>query len=189
MTMSKTFLNLFDYYSFTNSKDVVVSYKGPVTEVIMAEISRDIREKLSDHPTAGRRLFSVFIELAQNVLYYSAEKITFSNRNDSVGILLLTKQDGQYVFSSGNLIKNSDLDELVSSCQKINSLDRDDLRKFKREMRNQPAQSEKSKGAGIGLIHVALTSRHPLELEHRKIDEEHSFFALSVKIKRDQPAK
>lgn len=178
-------LNLFDYYSFTNNKEVIISYKGPVTEVIMAEISRDIRDKLTNKPTASRRLFSVFMELAQNILYYSAEKITFSNRNDSVGIILITEREDSYSFSCGNLVENTHLDELVSSCETINNLDRDDLRKFKREVRNNPIQSERSKGAGIGLIHVALTSRHPLEVEHRKLDEDFSFFALSVKVKKD----
>ncbi len=177
-------LNLFDYYSLTNSKEVVLSYKGPVTEVIMAEISRDIRDKLADKPTASRRLFAVFMELAQNILFYSAEKITFSNRNDSVGIILITELNDEYLFSCGNLVENDYLEDLVSSCETINNLDRDDLRKFKREVRNSPVQSERSKGAGIGLIHVALTSRHPLEVEHRKLDEQYSFFAISVRVKK-----
>lgn len=178
-------LNLFDYYSLTNNKDVIISYKGPVTDVIMAEISRDIRDKLADKPTASRRLFSVFMELSQNILYYSAEKITFSNRNDSVGIILITERDESYIFSCGNLVENEYLEELVTSCETINSLDREDLRKFKREVRNSPNPAERSKGAGIGLIHVALTSRHPLEVEHRRLDEKHSFFALSVQIRKE----
>ncbi len=181
--MSKI-INLFDYYSLTNSKEVLLSYKGPVTEVIMAEISRDIRTKLESNPTASRRLFSVFMELAQNILYYSAEKVTFSNRNDSVGIILITEKDDEYVFSCGNLVENSYLDELLSSCETINNLDREDLRKLKREVRDQPIQNDRSKGAGIGLIHVALTSRHPLEVEHRKLDDHYSFFAISVKVSK-----
>ncbi len=178
-------INLFDYYSFSNSKGVLLSYKGPVTEVIMAEISRDIRDKLSSNPSASRKLFAVFMELAQNILFYSAERITFANRNDSVGILLITENENDYTFSCGNLVENKQLEELLESCDAINTLDREDLRKFKREVRSRPVQDERSRGAGIGLIHVALTSRHPLQVEHRKLNERHSFFALSVRVSKE----
>ncbi|MBX2843818.1 MAG: SiaB family protein kinase [Flammeovirgaceae bacterium] len=178
--MSRKF-SLFEYYSLIHQESILISYKGPVTPVIMAEISSDIREKLAENPTASRKVFSVFMELAQNILYYSAEKVSFSDRRDSVGMLLVTETDDDYIFSCGNLVKSEFVEELVESCDTINSLSRDELRKYKREQRNRP-QKERSKGAGIGLIHVAITSDSPLELEVHNVNDEVSFFSLSVKI-------
>ncbi|MBT33019.1 MAG: hypothetical protein CMO01_25455 [Thalassobius sp.] len=62
-------------------------------------------------------------------------------------------------------------------------MDKDDLRKLKKEQRNKP-QGSRSKGAGIGLIQVALTSGNPLQMEVRQVDDQVSFFSLSVKINK-----
>lgn len=173
--------SLFDYYSLTKRDDVLISYKGPVTDVLLAEISRDIRDKFSDNPKISKKLFSVFIELAQNILYYSCEKISFGERNDSIGTILITKTIEHFTFACGNLVENQYIEDLVESCKLINSLDREKLREYKRETRSAPSK-DRSKGAGIGLIQVALTSGNPLEVEARRVDDQFSFFSISVKI-------
>ncbi len=177
-------INIFDYYALTKREGVVVAYKGPVSDLIMAEISRDIRAKLADNPKAGRKVFIIFMELAQNILYYSAERVTFADRNDSIGTILLTEDEHDFVFSFGNLVNKEYVTELLESCDKINSLDKEGLREFKRQKRNEPT-SERSRGAGIGLIHVAITSESPLDVEFKDIDDKFSFFALSVKINKN----
>jgi hypothetical protein len=177
----ETELNLFDYYTFTSNKQVLISYKGPVTDIIMAELSRDIRDKFADNPRASRKLFAIFMELAQNILYYSAEKKTFGEREDGIGTILITEASEHYTFACGNLVENSYIHELVESCDLINSMDREALREYKREKRSGPA-NERSKGAGIGLIHVALTSENPLRVQYRQTDDNFTFFSISVRV-------
>ncbi len=177
--------SLFDYYALTSQKSVLISYKGPVSDVILAEISKDIRSKFSNDPKASRKIFAIFMELAQNILYYSAEKTLFNNRHDSIGSILITQMAEHYTFSCGNLVENSYIQELVESCKIINSMDRDALREYKREQRSAP-QRERSKGAGIGLIQVALTSDTPLKVEYKEIDDTHSLFSLSVQIMKEE---
>ena len=174
-------ISLYDYYSLTRRDDVLISYKGPVTDVILAEISRDIRTKLEGNPKVSKKLFAIFIELAQNILYYSSEQIFFADKRDRVGTILITQADNHFTFGCGNMVENKYIEELVESCDKINSLDREELREYKRETRSSP-KKERSKGAGIGLIQVALTSGNPLQVESHPIDETYSFFSISVII-------
>lgn len=179
---AKKDFNLYDYYSLTRRDDVLISYKGPVTDVILSEISRDIRNKFAETPRLSKKLFAIFIELAQNILYYSSEKINFSDRRDSVGTLLVTRIENKHLnFACGNLVENKYVDGLVESCEMINSLNREELREYKRVTRSAP-RKERSKGAGIGLIQVALTSGNPLEVEVRQVDEGFSFFSISVRV-------
>lgn len=177
----ETELNLFDYYTFTSNKNVLISYKGPVTDVIMAELSRDIRDKFAANPRASRKLFAIFMELAQNVLYYSAEKKITGDREESIGTILITEASEHYTFGCGNLVENKYISELVEACEHINSLDRDSLREYKREKRSGKP-GERSKGAGIGLIQVALTSENPLRAQYTQVDDAFSFFSVSVKV-------
>lgn len=173
--------SLFDYYTITNRGGVIISYKGPVTDIIMSEISKDIRQKFSTNPKVSKKIFSIFMELSQNILYYSAEKTKFGEKKDSVGTILITETDKHYTFSCGNLVENEYVVDLMESCQKINAMDRESLREYKREQRSAP-QGVRSKGAGIGLIQVALTANTPLKVEYREVDDKFSFFSLSVQI-------
>ena len=173
---------MFDHFVIQD-KQILISYKGPVTPVIMAEISRDIQDKLAENPRASRKVFSVFMELAQNILYYSSEKIQYAGRIDSVGMLQITEAEEHYVFSCGNTINREHVEQLVDSCNTINSLDKEELRKLKRHQRRQPANSI-SRGAGIGLVQVAILSGNPLEIHAQDLDDDHSIFTLSVNINK-----
>ncbi|MCS6821738.1 MAG: SiaB family protein kinase [Microscillaceae bacterium] len=177
--------SLFDYYVLTNQQNVLISYKGPISDIILAEISRDIRNKFASNPQVSRKLFSIYMELAQNILYYSAEKISFAGRKDSVGIIIITEYKNYYIFSCGNLVENEYIDELIESCEIINRMasDRNKLREYKRDQRSNPT-NQRSKGAGIGLIQVVLTSGNPLKVEYKKINDHFSFFSLSVVINK-----
>ncbi len=178
-------LSLFDYYIRTNEKNVLIFYKGPVTAVILAEISSDIRNKFSEDAKTSRKVFSVFMELAQNVLYYSAERVSFNGRKDSVGTILLTEDEDSYIFSCGNLIETNYLNELLDNIETINSMDMEQLREYRRSQRGRPS-SEKSKGAGIGLIHVAIVSANPLDIEFREVADGNSFFSITAKVDKDK---
>jgi Family of unknown function (DUF6272) len=177
-------LSLFEYYTMMSRKNVIISYKGPVTDVILSEISRDIRAKIGNDPVASRKIFSIFMELAQNILFYSAEKVNFSKAKEGIGILLLSSEEDHYLFSCGNLVENKYLDDLIEGVNMINSMDKDQLREYKRRQRNSPSP-ERSKGAGFGLTQVAITAGNPLTVHHTKIDEEFSFLSLSIQVNKE----
>lgn len=178
-----TRFNMLEQLVVIQDKRVLISYKGPVTPIIMAEISRDIQDKLSDNSKASRKVFAVFLELAQNILFYSAEKVQYAGRNDSVGMLHVVEMEDQFSVICGNTVSKSDMIELTRSCEAINLLDKEGLRELKRNQRKQPP-SRKSKGAGIGMVQVAILSDNPLEIHEHAVDQEHSFFTLSVTINK-----
>lgn len=175
--------DLANHIDQTKGSDVIIAYNGPLTSVIMSEISQDIRQKFVHNPRVCRKIFAIFIELAQNILFYSAEKTNFGFRQDSVGAILIAQDEEHYYFVSGNKVENRYMKELLVNCNTINTLDREGLRQYKREQRIRPAKN-RSKGAGIGLIQVAITSGNPLDVVFQKLDGKHTFFSLSVRVKK-----
>ncbi|WP_027000956.1 SiaB family protein kinase [Eisenibacter elegans] len=178
----KAEFNFFEYHSQISQDNVMLSYKGPLTDVLLSQFIRDIRDKLQDDPRVGKKVFAVFMELAQNVLYYSKEVNHFGERN-KVGTLVIVNEEDRYRVVTGNLIYKKDVSSLVEKCQVINSLDRESLREYKRKLRNAPTESE-SKGAGIGLVQAALTSDNPLEFQVRELENEYAFYVLFVNIEK-----
>ncbi|MDX2302216.1 MAG: SiaB family protein kinase [Microscillaceae bacterium] len=176
--------NFFEYHTQISHENILLSYKGPLSDVLLSEFSRDIRRKLdNEDPKIGKKVFSVFMELAQNVLYYSKEENLFGDNKDKVGTLVIVQNDTHYRLITGNLVFKKDVPYLQEKCEVINSLDRDALREYKRNLRNEPS-GEESKGAGIGLVQAALTSSHPLEIQIQELSGSYAFFILFVNVKK-----
>ncbi len=181
MTFSKQ-INILDYHRNLD-QSIPLSYKGPIDEKILQTIGYYIESILSQHPKAGKKIFKIFIELAQNISYYSAEKSIFRGEKEiGSGMVLIGELEDSFTFVTGNLVKNDDIYAIIDKSEIINSLDREELREYKREQRKLPHGPKG--GAHIGLIQVALTSSNPLDIEITPVDDEHSFFSIAVKIEK-----
>lgn len=179
--------NFFNYYmKVKNDDNTLISYKGPVTESLIMDMCSDIREKLNTSPETTQKIFSIFIELTQNVLNYSADSNKrFNSNGEPIGLIVLNEAEDCYALTTGNLIGNKQLEKLKNKCEKINSLDRKDLRQLKREQRVKSfEEKEEEESAGIGLMRIVLTASNPLTVDAVKIDDKYSFFTISVNIKR-----
>lgn len=183
--MSKKF-SFFHHYLNLNNHDIIVSYKGPMSDVIIHEISKDVQNKLIEDPKAGKKVYAIFIELAQNIFFYSAEVTQFGEKAFRIGSIVISQDEENYTLTAGNIVEKRWVPVLWDRCELINTLDRDQLRKMKFEQRDFGETSENSKGAGVGLIQIALTSAQPISVEFRDIDDSTSFFALSVNVKKKQ---
>ncbi len=180
--MEQKKINLFEHHQKFD-EDVLISYKGPFGGNILVLIGDYIKNIIKQDKKSSRKIFTIFIELAQNIAYYSNEKKQLSNKEEGVGILIISEFPEFYTFSAGNIVKNDDIVPVIEKCEIINSLNRENLRKYKREQRNQPAGQKGN--AHIGLIQVALTSENPLEIEVNPITENTSFFSIRVKINKN----
>jgi len=159
------------------NENIHLSYKGPFEETILITLGNYIKNNLNP----GNRFFSIFIELAQNIAYYSADTTKIQNTKEpGTGMIMIGDFGEHYALITGNIIRNQDIIPLIEKCEIINSLDREGLRKFKREQLRLPRGAKG--GAHIGLIQVALTSANPLEFSVHPIDENTTFFSLSVKL-------
>ncbi|HEY9044369.1 MAG TPA: SiaB family protein kinase [Ohtaekwangia sp.] len=179
---------LMDLYSTMNEQDIIIYYKGPFDDVILAEIGNKIRKKVFESPKVGKRLFAVFMELAQNVSLYSSEKNLMEQEVKwGVGTLVVYENPETYMLVSGNMVRNEVLEQIIQKCTEINQLDRENLRALKRKYRSAEIAPD-HKGGNIGLIQVALKSDFPLQIDARRIDDKHSFFTISVQIYRHEDA-
>ncbi len=180
MRQYNTKTNLYDFYRMFD-QDILVSYKGPFDKHILAVIGNYIEVIIKGNQNASRKIFKIFIELAQNISFYSAE-ITHGDKPIGIGTLVIGEYDEYYTFSTGNLIKKDKLIPMIEKFEIINTLDREDLRAFKRKQRSLP--QGQFGGANIGLIQVALTASAPIEYEVTEVDDHTAFLSLSVRVKK-----
>jgi len=172
-------INLFEYHNRFD-KNVKMFYQGVFDKYILHVFGNHIRKNF----TPSKKIFSIFIELTQNIAYYSAEKGKIVESSDiGIGTLMLGEYSDYYLCITGNTISNEHIGAIVEKCETINSLDRIGLRKFKREQIRLP-RGKNGGGAHIGLIQIALAAENPLDLKISPVDQKVSFLTLSVKIKK-----
>ena len=172
------------YQMYTDVVDTtIISYNGPFDAQVLSVIAENIEYSLSNNPRVSKKIFKIFIELAQNISYYSAEKQKNETGSDfGVGILILREFEDYYSFSTGNIIDKKQVLPVIQKCETINMLDREKLRQYKRKLRNMP--SGVPGGGNIGLVQVALTADYPIEYSIITLDEEKSFYIVSVKVNK-----
>ncbi|MBN2757992.1 MAG: SiaB family protein kinase [Bacteroidales bacterium] len=161
----------------------IISYNGPFDAQVLSVIAENIEYSLSNNPRVSKKIFKIFIELAQNISYYSAEKQKNEEGNFfGSGILMLREMVDHYSFSTGNIVEKHQVLPVIQKCETINMLDREKLRQYKRKLRNMPSGTPG--GGNIGLVQVALTADYPLEYEVVTVDESTSFYILNVRVNK-----
>jgi hypothetical protein len=174
------------YKQYIEARDtkVIFSFKGRFSQEILTELGSMIRTSLQAE-TKIRKIFGVFIEISQNILYYSEEReISPTGEDGGVGIVLFQEQGSDYTLGAGNLIVNSKVATIQEKIEKVNSLNKDQLKEYYQKQLRQDRPQD-SKGAGIGLIDIARKADYPLEYSFSKMNDEHTFFTMSIKFKKE----
>lgn len=184
-----TNFNIFDHYEQMRKSGIVLAFQGAISQNMLVGLGELLKDKVtleSSNAKVVRKIFSIFIELAQNIARYSAEKLNLGEEEGSVGtgIIMVSHPDKVYTISSGNLISNSKIDDIRKRCEIINNMDADQRKKYYKEQIKLPRR-EGTQGAGIGLIDMARKSGNTIEMQVSKVNKDVSFMVLSIGIEEE----
>jgi hypothetical protein len=182
VTVRDELYKLFELYKIV-SENILLSYRGPLDKKVLNLLGTNVKTLLNDKPKVAKKIFKIFVELAQNIALYSAEQQpAFDQELQGVGIILVKDLGDSYEFVAGNYIKNPDLQKFLEKSNRINLMDKEELRKFKREQLMLP--DGESGGANIGLVQAVLLSDNPLTLHVEPFDNEMSFLVIGVNVSK-----
>ncbi|MCS6833403.1 MAG: SiaB family protein kinase [Flammeovirgaceae bacterium] len=166
------------------NKDILASYYGAMSSMIISEVCKEISSFWGQEHAVGKKIYNIFVELAQNIAYYSSERTQLPSESIGNGFFVIEQTAKFVVVVTGNLIENKSISFLEEKIQQINALDRVSLRKLKFAQRENPNPPPNSRGAGVGLIQVGLVSESLLEANFIPIDCLYSLFQLTVRVKK-----
>ena len=82
---------------------------------------------------------------------------------------------------SGNMIENTQVEQLRDKLTKLGSMTRDELKQhYKAQRRKKP--DPEGPGVGLGLIDMARKASKPIEFAFQRIDDQVSFFSIKAII-------
>jgi hypothetical protein len=171
----------------SNQHGIIFSFNGFISEGILFALGDALKKKMSMDDTdvsTMKRVFSVFIEQAQNIIRYSAETLVQGGREDSrlsSGLITVGFEEGRFFVVCGNLLRRPEAPALQARLEKIRGLDPAGIKAFYLERIKDPLESA-SKGANLGLIEIARRASAPIQYDFIDIDEENSFYCMKVFI-------
>jgi len=149
---------------------------------MIEEISSVMNEKISNYSDLklNAKFLSLFIEQAQNILHYSADRITGESGTQlSHGFILTGVKDGTIFIISGNPIDPSHEKILKSKLESINKYPKSELKKLFKEQLKSENDNFLSKGASLGLIELCRKSDN-MEYHFDKTPSGELFFSIKT---------
>lgn len=173
---------LEDFYEML-SKEIIIAYRGTFEKSVLGVLAKNIETTIDSSSVLRRKLFKLFLELSQNISDHSDEVVQTSSGEDSGSGMLIIKYEGEnYLFITGNLVEKEDLESFSDLVKHINSLNREQLREYKRE---QIGLVEESKDNCLGMIQIALVSGHDIEIKTIEAENNQLFLIISAEISND----
>lgn len=173
------------FYKTLKNDNLSFVYQGDfsdgITEKIIAlsEYSIDSSHEMIE---MRNKVSFVIVECFQNIVRHGNETQIKANRTVTFPGLFSTRntQDCIYI-TSANLIENDQIPLLKEKLEKLNTLDKDQIKALYLDILSTGELSDKG-GAGLGLIEMARKSENPLEFNFENENDKLSLFYLMLKM-------
>ena len=180
-------VKLFDLYQNFMDEGIIFCFCGPASQSIVEGIGDALMQKMEREEadrSMSRKVFAVFVEQMQNVVFHSAEVV--SGGDDATGqmgygVVVVGREDECFFVRSGNYVKRRDADRISEQLERIRTMDKVQLKQFFKEQRKKE-MPESSKGAGLGFIDTARKASRPIEFKITPGHGDMVFFSLKVII-------
>lgn len=174
------------FYHELQNKGIIFSFSGPISQSLLEGIGQTLKQKMSLEETSTnviQKVFSIFVELMQNIINYSAQRVTAQEADQEIsyGVLIVGKEEDQFYIISGNYIQEGQEAALQEKLAKIKSMDKEELKQYYKQQRRLQADNA-SKGAGLGFIEMARKATQPIDFDIARMENGYSFFVVKAVI-------
>jgi hypothetical protein len=177
-------INIHDFYNKMEKGNILLSFKGEFTSDLLTSILQIMESKmetLEEPPKIKKKVYNILVEALQNLYHHLDDDYFMSKLNQKSALFMIRKLDGVYSIMTGNFIATENADIMKARLDKINLMDKDQLKSYYKEVLNNGEMSLKG-GGGLGMIDIARKSGKKLEYEFNRIDDKSSFFSLNIKV-------
>lgn len=168
---------------------VFLTYGGFLTQALIVGMTDALEREAESNslsPKASGNIFTIFIELSQNMMNYSKSisKADVDKKFDPKGMIIvgMDKKEDSYFIISRNLIDLHDKEKIEARLKAIEGKDKDELRKMYRELRKS-GRDKHNVGAGIGFIEIARRCER-IEHSFTKFNGDKYYFMFKSVIKK-----
>lgn len=146
------------------------------------QIMESKMDHIDEKPKVKKKVFNILVECLQN-LYHHIDQEDFIHvpTEDKSALLMIAKSNSEYVITTGNYMKTSDVEALKGKLDLVNGMDKAELKAYYKQVLSEGSLSSKGT-AGLGMIDIARKSGENLDYSFKPINDITTFFSLAVKI-------
>ncbi len=172
----------YDLYREFQGKTLEYTYRGVVDSNVVEDILSlaessfsDVKEQL----LVRKKVYFVMVETLQNITRH--QDLIDDPDFDQSGLFILRRSSNTYSITSGNLIKDDQIDTLRGKLEIVNSKNGEELKEYAREVLSKGTFSKKG-GAGLGLIEMARKSGSKFKYRFVPAKYGYSTFYVNIEI-------
>lgn len=178
---------LFFYYFdlLMENKKVIIDFEGSISFETMEKLLNQLksaRQFNALRKPVRKRIYGTVVESIDNILKYATPVQGKIRVLQKPPMILVKEQEGKFVVSTGNLLQNDQIDDLRFKLNRVNQMDDEALKSLYEEVINKEA-SEEDRGAGLGLITMALRTDENIHYHFDPAGPMHSYFTMHITIK------
>lgn len=159
------------FFSVAREHQVIFYYVGYFSQHIVAAMADAVKLQLEVAGVAGptrRKLFSSFIEMAQNIIHYSSDALTPASQPDGElrhgSVCIRREEGGRFLLLCANPIEAGTADDLRTKLEHLRSMTLEEIKQAYRQTLREETPAG-SKGAGMGFLTMARDASEPLEFD------------------------
>ena len=164
---------------------VFMTYVGVMSQTLLSGMieSLESEQNIEGIPSKiSHNVFTVLIEMTQNIIKYSKNESEDGNKFKSNGLILVGKNDDDdFYVHSQNIVSLADKNKITQRIEEIKKLNEDEIKQKYKELRRSAANSHEV-GAGIGFYEIAKRAKE-ITYDFEEINDDKSNFYLTVNIK------
>lgn len=166
-------------------KEAIIDFEGPISfgtmEMLLNKL-KSARQFNALRKPVRKRVYGTVVESIDNIFKYATPA-----KGDSWDISMppriqVNEQGGKFIVSAGNLIRKDQEKDLKYKLNRVNEMDDEELKTLYEEVINKET-SEEDRGAGLGLITMAMRTDEEIRFHFDPAGPGHSFFTMHITIK------
>jgi hypothetical protein len=181
---------LTEFASIARKHEVFFYYSGYFSQPIIEASADAIQLRLEKAALAykvQRRVLSCFIEMAQNIVHYSADALTHADAtSDEVraGTILIAETEAGLRLTCSNPVDRKTYERLDAKLSVLSTMSAEEIREAYRSALRAHEGEASSKGGGIGLLTLARGAAEPISYTFAEDagDPDRMIFNLSVTL-------
>ena len=160
-------LDIFNAFrSAAAENGILFYYTGEFSQNVVAAIGDTLKARLeavAASQSARRKVFSTFVEMAQNILHYAHPGEEASSGKQ--GALAVGREGERFFVVCGNPIKLDHVPRLQEKLEPLRRMTVDEIKAaYREQLRNEEhGRDPVSKGAGLGFLTVAREATAPID--------------------------
>ncbi|MEA3554242.1 MAG: SiaB family protein kinase [Campylobacterota bacterium] len=167
-----------------NDGIIFLSYGGFLSQELISSMTEALEKEAEANDVGmgvSSNIFTIFIELSQNMMNYSKSIDLESDDIVPGGLIIVSKdEEGNYYINSQNIVSIDDKIKMMPKLHEVTTLDRDGIKKRYKELRKSGKNSHE-KGGGIGFYEIAKRCNE-IKYTFTKINENKFYFHMKTKI-------